>query len=190
MHSGFKGLATLGLLAAIGLGSGCTNEHHENARREGLEGRDVVASSDKMAMDLLALPDLNASKNQWLIVVDHIDNMTANHREDLDIFLERLRVKIAQLGHGRVQLVENRDKLQQLQSRELDPGGGGDEFGQGGGQVPAGSGRYKPDFSLYGKIMELPNRGKSYFLCEFTLTNLHTGLQIWTNDYEVTVHHE
>lgn len=33
----------------------------------------------------------------------------------------------------------------------------------------------------------MPNRATSYFLCEFTLTDLRTREQVWTNAYEVKV---
>lgn len=143
-------------------------------RDKGLQSKDVVQASDQMAMDLLALPEMNASKDRWLIVVDHIENRTVNERFDLDIFIERLRVNLAKHGKGRVQLVENRDKLRELQHQELD--------------APANAGaRTQPDFSLHGRIMEMPNIGTSYFLCQFLLTDLHSGLQIWDNQYEVKV---
>jgi hypothetical protein len=35
--------------------------------------------------------------------------------------------------------------------------------------------------------MELPNRGTSYYLMEFTLTDFHTRQITWTNSYEVRV---
>jgi len=183
----------------LGVGAGCYSDRpHEygkqrppvdrlDPRDKGLQSKDVVASSDQMAMDLLALPELNASRDRWTIVVDRVENLTASRRQDLDIFLERLRMNLAQRGRGRVQLIENRDKLRDLQSRELEQPMG-DRFGQGGSARPApGPAGIQPDFALYGRIMELPNRGTSYFLCEFTLTDLRTRQQIWTNAYEVKV---
>ncbi len=156
-------------------------------RDAGLQSKDVVAASDQMAMDLLAQPEINRNPNRLLIVVDRVENRTAMSRGDLDIFLERLRVNLAKHGKGRVQLIENRDKLRELQSRELEGGGSGDRFGQGGTGAPGGTNGIQPDFALYGRIMELPNRGTSYFLCEFTLSDLHSREQVWTNAYEVKV---
>src|SRR2546421_1804365 len=43
----------------------------------GLQSKDVVAASDKMASDLLADPNLNASNEQYTIVVDRVDNQTS-----------------------------------------------------------------------------------------------------------------
>ena len=195
MFSGYHKIIAAGFLL-VGLGCHSDRPHQYGEDRppvdrvvhddRGLQSKDVVSSTDQMAMDLLALPELNASKTRWTIVVGHIDNMTAERRNDLDIFIERLRTKLAQMGHGRVQLIENRAKYHQLQSQELEQQGNGDEFGQGGGGKAApGPMGVQPDFELYGKIMELPNRATSYFLCEFTLTDLHTREQVWTNSYEV-----
>ena len=155
-------------------------------RDRGLQSKDVVAASDQMAMDLMALPELQDSRSRWTIVVDRVENLTAERRQDLDIFLERLRVNLAKQGRGRVQLIENRDKLRDLQSRELELGSN-DRFGQGGGRTAPGPAGIQPDFALYARIMEMPNRATSYFLCEFTLTDLHTREQVWTNGYEVKV---
>src|SRR5579862_7502721 len=47
-------------------------------RDTGLQSMDVVAATDKMASKLLAMPNLNASKTQWLIVVDKVDNQTTD----------------------------------------------------------------------------------------------------------------
>jgi hypothetical protein len=186
-------------MATIGIGVGCDSDKpHDYAQQRpnpdsvtpgdtGLQSKDVIAASDQMASDLLALPDLNASSTRWTIVVTGVENQTTDPRNNLNIFIERLRVKLGQLGRGRVQLIENKAKLHQIQSEELEtPPQPSDQYGQtgggGGGGYPAG---IQPDFGLYARISELPNRNSSYFYCEFTLTNLHTREQVWTNGYEV-----
>ena len=181
------------LLAIVGCYSDRPHEYGQqrppvdriDERDRGLQSKDVVSASDQMAMDLMALPELQDSRSRWTIVVDRVENLTAERRQDLDIFLERLRVNLAKHGRGRVQLIENRDKLRDLQSRELEVGSS-DRYGQTGskGGAPA---VIQPDFALYGRIMEMPNRATSYFLCEFTLLDLHTREQVWTNAYEVKV---
>lgn len=186
----------VGLVALAGMGCYSDRPHQYGQERppvdriderdRGLQSKDVVAASDQMAMDLLAQPELAQSPTQILIVVDRVENQTSSNRFNLDIFLERLRVNLSKYGKGRVTLLENRDKLRELQSRELEPTGG-DRFGQTGSRGGGGGAGIQPDFALYGRIMELPNRGTSYFLCEFTLTNLHTRQQVWTNAYEVKV---
>jgi hypothetical protein len=155
----------------------------------GLQSKDVVSASDQMAQDLLASPDLNHSQNRWTMVVDHVDNETQNHRFNLDIFLERLRVNLAKYGHDRVALIENKAKYHGLQSNELEGEREGDPYQQGdsaGTNKPVYRG-IQPDYSLYAKIMEMPNRGTDYYYCEFTVTDLRTREQVWTNAYEVRV---
>jgi hypothetical protein len=183
-------IGLLGLLGLCGL-VGCAHDKpHEygqqrppvdelDRRDTGLQSKDVVQASDQMAMDLLADANLNASHTRWTIVVDHVENKTVSARHDLDIFLERLKTNLARQGKGRVQLIENRDKLRDLQSRELENDGSN-------GAAPGPKG-IQPDYSLYAKIMELPNRGTSYYLMEFTLTNFKTRELAWTNSYEVRV---
>ena len=186
-------LAVLGTIAVAGVA--CQDRPHGydeqrppidelDKRDKGLQSTDVMRASDQMAMDLLALPELNAADHRWTIVVDHVENRTSSDHFDLDIFLERLRVNLAKHGKGRAQLIENRAKLRDLQARELEQER--EDVGQGAAPGPAGT---QPDYSLYGRIMELPNRGTSYFLCEFTLTDLRKNAreQIWTNAYEVRV---
>jgi PBP1b-binding outer membrane lipoprotein LpoB len=176
---------TLVLACVVG---GCTHEYNDqrppvtdlDKRDTGLQSKDVVQASDEMAAKLLADPNLNASHTRWTIVVDRVENRTVSAREDLDIFLERLKSNLARLGHGRVQLIENRDKLRELQSRELE-GVPGTPSGAPG---PAG---IQPDYSLYARISELPNRGTSYYFMEFSLTDLRTREIAWTDAFEVKV---
>jgi len=157
------------------------------ADETGLGSKDVVSATDQMAQELLGDRDLNASRTQWLMVVDHIENRTSGNHFDMDIFLERLRVNLAKYGKGRVTLIENREKLHDLQTRELELPQERDDYGQTGnsGRPAAGARGIQPDYALYGRVMELPNRGTSYFLCEFTVTDLRTRQQVWTNAYEV-----
>ena len=189
-----KVLLGMGLLA--GLISGCTrdipNEYGNqrppvdtiDERDRGLQSKDAVSASDLMARDLLADEGLRRANAQWVMVVDRFEDHTIDRRfyVNYDIFIERLRTNLGQYGKGSVTLVENKARLNQLRSKELDSTRG-DEFGQGSGG--GGPGRLQPDFTLYGKAFDLPNRGTNYYLLEFTVVNLRTGTQVWTNKYEV-----
>jgi hypothetical protein len=152
-------------------------------RDSGLQSKDVVAASDQMAMDILgSIPELNESPHRWTVVIDHVDNLSSDRQQNYDIFIERVRSNLSRNGRGRVQLIENKQKLHDLQARELE--NERDDFGQGGTNKPK---TVQPDYALYGKIMEMPNRATSYFLIQFALTNLKTREQVWVNDYEVKV---
>lgn len=189
-----KGLLIIGLLLAA---AGCSQDQpHDYGRRRpdvdslddrdrGLQSKDVVNASDQMARDLLADEALRRSNTQWTMVVDRFEDRTIDRKFNVnyDIFIERLRTNISKYGKGSVQLIENKAKLEQLRSKELD--GGRDNFGQGGGAQPPS--RIQPDFALYGRAMDLPNRGTNYYLLEFTATDLKSGAQVWSNQYEVKV---
>ena len=195
----YVSIATL-MLAMSVVGGAC--RHHDrpygygdqrppvedlDPRDRGLQSKDVVVATDLMAQDLLALPELNESRSQWTIVVDRVENRTTGDRFDMDIFLYRLKNNLAKYGRGRVTLIENRDRFRDVQSRELEATAGGDEFGQGGAGRTGAPAGIQPDYGLYARITEMPNRGTSYYFCEFTLTNLRTRQQVWTNAYEVKV---
>jgi len=164
--------------------SGCAKDYNTqrpdisqlDKRDVGLQSKDVVQAADQMAADLLSDPQLNASHDRWVVVVDRVENRTVNSRFDLDVFLQRLKAKLAQQGRGRIQLVENRDKLHDLQARELERT-----------SPNANAAGLQPDYSLYARIDELPNRGTSYYQVTFTLTDLRTRELAWTNMYEVRV---
>lgn len=186
-----KTVLACGLLLVAGVG--CSHDRParppvdelSNGGR-GLQGKDVISASDQMAQQLLSLPALNASQQQWTIVVDHVENLSTSQRQNLDIFLKRLRVKLSQLGQNRVTLIENRAKLQQLQANELDVQPN-NPFGQGG--VAGGpNGRVQPDFALSATLSDLPNEETNYFLVQFSLTDLHRGISVWDGMYEVATY--
>lgn len=181
------GVAAVGLLLAS---TGCEKNYGRvrppvdelSADGRGLQGKDVISASDKMAQSLLSLPALNASKGQWVIVCDRVENMSSSQRQNLDLFLTRTRVRLSQLGQGRIQLIENRAKLLELQARELD--------GPPGGVNPSGgpTGRLQPDFSLTATLADLPNQESVYFLTDFRLVNLRDGTSPWQDMYEIATY--
>ena len=181
--------------AAAGL-AGCGPSYEQqrppvdqlDPRDAGLQSKDVGQASDKLAADLLALPELNDSRTQWTIVFDRVDDKTNSRffSGNFDIFLQRLKTNVARQGKGRVTVVANRDAFHDVQNRELEGGGRPDEFGQGERGGPSGpSGNVQPDFALVGTAMDLPNRGTVYYNLQFRLVNLHNRVEVWQNMYEV-----
>ena len=148
-------------------------------RDKGLQSKDVVQASEQMAMSLLGDPALNGSKDQWTIVVGNMQNQTTRARHAMDIFIERLRIQLARHGKGRVQLIQNRAGYRDRQAGELETDARPD--GQPGAKG------VQPDYQLDGKVMELPNRGTSYYLMEFSVNDLHNRTIPWTDAYEVRV---
>ena len=184
-----KTLLGLGLVAAI---AGCSSDRpHEYGERRpdvgslhpedrGIQSKDLVESTDLMAMDLLALPELNDSRQRWTIVSTFMDNDTTRRRDQYDIFINRLKTKLAREGRGRVQLIENRDRFRDLQAHELEPTGDSR-------REPPGPAGVQPQFALNGRVEELPNRATSTYRFEFNLTDLRNRTIVWTNDYLVKV---
>lgn len=159
-----------------------------DARDRGLQSKDVVDASDKMAMDLLRIPEINASPTQLTVVFTGMENQSSKPTVNYQIFLERLRVNVAQQGRGRLAIIDNRDRVANIQSRELDSQAPAPNFGQGGmPQGAVGPGGIQPEYALYGRVYDMPNRGTNYFLFTFELTNLRTRQMVWSNQYEVKV---
>lgn len=168
-----------------------------DSRDRGLQSTDVRQASDKIAASLLSLPELRASDRRWSLVVTDVEDLTRDRKFkviDYNIFIERLRSNLAKQGRGVIRLVENRDRFYDIRNKELEgelePG---DEFGQGesgrggGGGAPQAA---SPDFGLYAKAMDLPNRGTTYYLIQFVVTDLKTREQVFVDDYEVKVSRE
>ena len=156
-------------------------------RDRGLQSVDLLQSTDLMAQSLLSLPELNASDRQWTIVaMDAEDQTTGGGRRSYNIFVDRLKTSLARQGRGRAALIENRDRYRAMQSRELEPGMA-DEFGQGGGPTQPGGPGIQPDFALYAKVQDLPNRATNTYRFEFNLTSLRDRRLVWSDEYIVKV---
>jgi hypothetical protein len=184
-------------IAALATLVGCEDDPHHygqarppvdqvDSQGEGLQSKDLLQATDKMAMELLALPALNQGEAKWTIVTQAMENQTISQRQSLDIFVDRLKTQLYQHGGNRVTIVENRDRLRDLQNRELE-GGVVDEYGQGGAHTAAGPAGIQPRYVLYGKLQELANRGTSTYRAEFNLTDFKTREVVWTGEYIVKV---
>jgi hypothetical protein len=199
MRFAHKGLWVSSLVLAAGVLAGCSSDKPEGyaAQRPdpgdlvdqdtGLQSKDVLEASGQMAQDLLTDPQLNQSPTQWTLAVGHFEDMTIDKSfaVNYDIFLERLRSELSEKGQGRITLIENKDNFHAIRDSELD--GPSDKYGQGpGGPTPAPQ-AINPDFIMYGKAYDLPNRATNYYLLEFTIFNAQTRVQVWTRKYEVKV---
>lgn len=182
------------LLASITVGCGPSYEAQRppvdqlDRRDRGLQSKDVLQASDSLAMDLLALPTLNDSREKWTVVVDRVEDMTRDNlfKGDYNIFLQRLQTNLSRQGRGRIALIENRDRFYDVRGRELE-GEREDDFGQGGRGPRRAPEAINPDYALYAKAMDLPGRGTTYYNLQFTLVDLNSRVQVWTGDYEVRV---
>jgi hypothetical protein len=145
-------------------------------RDRGLQSKDLVASTDQIAMEILSLPELNETREQWTIVAMPVENQTVSARANYDIFVDRLKTSLFKYGRGRVTLIENRDRFRDMQARELEIASAEreDTYGQTGrsGSPAPGPAGTQPDFALYAKMQEMPNRATSLYRIEFNITRL------------------
>ena len=189
MLANYKGLFLAGVLGIAAVVGGCAkDEPHSYGKQRrpvdqldeanrGLQSKDVVNASDRMAMELLADERLRQSNAKWTMVVMPAEDRTIDRRfsTNYDIFIERLRTNLAQRGKNTVALIENKARLANLRNKELD------------GPVPSNNPRIQPDFALYAAVRDMPNRNTNYYLVQFTATDLRTGEQVWNGMYEVQV---
>ncbi len=187
-------LFAAGLLAALAIMTGCAPSYEDqrppmdqlDPRDRGLQSKDVLQASDALAMDLLALDELNESRSQWLIVVDQVEDNTRSRlfTGNFDVFLQRLRTNVQRQGRGRVRIIANRRGFYQVRGRELESERE-DDFGQGEPGGRRAEGARDPDFALRATAMDLPNRGTVYYNLMFELVDLRTREVVWTDQYEV-----
>jgi hypothetical protein len=154
----------------------------------GLQSKDVEAATAQMIQDLLALPALNTSPTQWTLVVEGMQDMTTDRMTNLnyDIFTESLRSAISEKGQGRIQLIENKDAFHGLRDKELE-GGAPDPYGQGGAPGNPAPGAINPDFILYGKALDMPNRSTNFYMLQFNVFNARNRAQVFSRSYKVKV---
>jgi hypothetical protein len=200
-------VTTLLALLPLGAGIGCADTDRPteygrqrppidelDRRDRGLQSVDVLKASDQIIQSLMSLPELQDSPRQWTLVITGVEDNTRDRKFrgiDYNIFLERLRRNIAQQGRGRLRLIENRDRFYDTRSRELESElEGADEFGQGEGSATRAPRAVSPDFGLYATASDLPNRGTTYYLINFVVTNLKTREQVFVDSYEVRVSRE
>ena len=183
------------LLAAFA--TGCAPKYEDqrppvdqlDRRDAGLQSKDVIQASDSLASDLLSLPQLNRSREQWTVVVDRVDDKTRDNifHGDYNIFLQRLQTNLSKQGRGRIALIDKRDRFNDVRNRELEQQGRSEDFGQGGHGGGGGSDAISPDYALRATAMDLPGRGTTYYNLQFDLVDMHTRQIVWTGDYEVRV---
>ena len=151
-------------------------------RDSGLQSPDVIMAADQMATSLLTLPEIQQAPERLRIVVDRVDNLTMTQQQNLDIFLDRLGIELAQRGRDKIQLITDRAVLRDIQSRELEqPAGPPGEPG------PAGT---QPDYALHAQVSDLPNRGTVFYQFLFSLTKISgegAREEVWRDAYSVRV---
>lgn len=183
-----KSIAVLSLAAAAAVLGGCASNdkpekyHRErpdvtelNSRDRGLQSAEVVEASEKLASELLALPEVQQSSRRLTVVFTNLEDLTRRRQFNYDIFLERLKTELSYKGRDKIAIVTNRDKFYDTRNRELDPARAErDDAGRARDVAPPAN-RVQPDFAMTGKVMDLPNRGTDYYLFTFSLTDIRSN---------------
>lgn len=197
-----KSFSVLTLTAAAAVMGGCASDHKPdrynrdrpdvtelNSRDRGLQSSDVVEASEQLANRLLSLPQVQQSSRRMTVVFTNLEDMTRSRQFNYDIFLERLKTQVAEKGPDKVAIVTNRDTFYRTRNDELDPVRRERDDRGGDRNVAPPANRIQPDFAMTGKVMDLVNRGTTYYHFTFSLTDIRSdggGTEI-PMSYEVRV---
>lgn len=149
----------------------------------GLQSRDLVDMTDRLAADLLKIPQIANNPNKIVIQVTSIRNETSTPWQNDQIYLARMRTLLAKYAGNQIAFTLPPQQLAQLQQETLGPNTGG--FEQSSRGAAPNSGRLIPQYALTGVFYDLPNSATTYYLCEFQLVDIRTGELIWDGKYEV-----
>ena len=150
---------------------------------QGLQSRDLVDMTNRMAADLLKSPVIAQNPNKVIIVMGSVTNSTSQPWQNDAIYVARIRAILNKYAQDRMAFVESRQTTQQLQQQELGGGNGG--FGQASRAGVGQPGLMIPQYVLKGHFYDLPNTATTYHLCTFQLVDLATGEVVWEGHYEV-----
>jgi hypothetical protein len=184
-------VAGLCLTAALAGGfAGCDKSRDEMRpdmdtvmTENGLQSRDLREMTDKMAPDLLQIPQIVNNPYKVTIVVKGVRNgLEGEQGRDIDIFVARLAGLLnSSSARDRISFVEERATVDRMAAQEL---GNRDPFEEASRQPMAPSPSIQPQFALYGEFRSMRNSKTTYYLCQFKLTNLTTREIVWQNQYE------
>lgn len=153
----------------------------------GIEGQDIVSMTDMMMRDILTSTDLSQRGTAPRVIVDSVYfTNESSQRLNKNQIVDRLRVGLQRAAGPRIAFV-NRERVDMVAAeRDLKRTGTTDLATSGLTKAQAGA-----DYRLSGRITSLDARSSSgmmqrYSQITFELTDLESGLVIWTNLYEFT----
>jgi len=154
----------------------------------GLQSRDLREMASRLAPDVLQCNDIRTNPYKIVVVAKHLENKTEDmHGRDLDIYLAGLVNNLNTVAASdRIAFVEERATLAKLQSEELGGGGApGFEDESRNGTPPPRSAQVTAQYALYGTVFSMANTKTNFYLFQFKLTNLTTGVEAWHGQYQV-----
>lgn len=152
-----------------------------------LRSKDLLAATDKMAMDIAARLDITNPASKPVIVVGEIENKTTSPEKNYQIFLARLRSGLNASGaRSGLEFVRERSYVENQRDREF------------GGKNPENTStayQSRAQYMLTGEVFDMPGADANYFMMSFQLVqlvnqaatgpNVGSGAIVWENMYEV-----
>jgi hypothetical protein len=171
------GFLTMGLAA-------CGGSALQGARTSSLEGMDLVAMTDDMAMKLAGSPAVQEAierEGRLRVVVLPVENYMTGEvlpKGPADAFTARVRALLAMHSPDRFTWIMNRDAYYSLRNAELE----GVDLGPNPDSI-------QPRYALQARFDSLTKEDRktrsSSYLCAYFLTDLQTREVLWTDKYEV-----
>jgi penicillin-binding protein activator len=143
----------------------------------GIESQDLVRVTDRMAREMLAVPQIAQAQTPPYVVLDPVENQT-RFAMNKDIFLDRIRAQLNSKAAGKVTFLA-RDRMKTLE-RERDMKRAGQITASADPNVVEFKGA---DFFLTGKLSGLTTRTSAgtsdYIHYAFQLIDARTSAIVW-----------
>ena len=151
----------------------------------GIEGQDIISMSDAMIADMLLIDRISNAHPPARVIIDakYFKN-ESSQALNKDQIIDRLRIGLERNARGKIQFV-NRERADMVEmERDLKRAGKVDVATTGMTRAQAGA-----DYRLSGRISSQDMKGdqsrqQRYNMISFEMTDLESGLVIWSNYYE------
>lgn len=152
----------------------------------GIEGRDIIAMTDRMMRDMLSSPQLAGRATAPRVIIDdQYFRNDSSQRINKAMITDRLRVGLNRAAQGRMLFVGREFADMVAQERALKRDGVTDAGTTGLTHAQAGA-----DFRLTGRISSLDTAQtktgvvQRYNQIIFEMIDLENGITVWSNVYE------
>ncbi len=187
-----KNMAVLGVAAGLALaGVGCDKTRDElrpnmdtiRGDTRGLQCRDLREMASRLAPKVMQCDDIVRNPFRVTVVMKDMLNKTEDMPgRPMDIYLAKLE--------GLLNTPETKDRILFVAQRTVTEGyqaseGARPAIGEDVGRAPTVGTRIIPQFALNGTVYSMRNGPTTYYLFKFKLTNIDTGGESWSGDYEV-----
>ncbi len=141
------------------------------AASQAASSRDLRELAGRLVSDILTCKEVANNPTKAVIVIKSIANKTEDMAgRDMSIYGAKLAslMNVGETANRAIFVLEVANQLKQAE-----------------GAAPPASPGIKPQFALSSTIFSMNKTGKVYYLLQFRLTSLATGMQLWSGEYEV-----